>query len=200
MATTEHTINDVVAALLRETRRAWRATNVVSSENTAMLVGSNKRPDILVVEPSVSPVAIETEVLPAVTVESDATARLGETVRLNGRLILSSISVCLPERLKKRSGFSLRKELATSSDLEMALYTGSGPNAAQRWPKSGWITGGVADLSLLAQSATVPPDVIEQAANHLVDGVSEAAGLIGEMAQGHPGAIQEICKELRQDD
>ena len=78
MATTEHTINDALAELLRGTRRAWRTAHVVSSENTGMLVGSNKRPDILVLEPSVSPVVIETEVTPGTTVESDAIARLGE--------------------------------------------------------------------------------------------------------------------------
>ncbi len=193
-------MNDALAALLRETRRAWRTADVVSSENTGMLVGSNKRPDILVLEPSVSPVAVETEVAPAITVESETIARLGENVRTNGRLILSAIAVRLPERLKKRSGASLQKELAAVSDLEMALYTGSGPETYARWPQSGWLTGGVPDLSLLAQSATVPPDIIEEAANQLVEGVSEAAGLVGEMAQAHPGSMQEICKELHQHD
>jgi len=37
MATTEHTINDELAALLRETRRAWYASDVVRSENTEAL-------------------------------------------------------------------------------------------------------------------------------------------------------------------
>src|SRR5258708_40103526 len=119
MAATEDTINDAIAALLRETRHIWRTSDVVSSENTGMLVGSNKKPDILVLEPSVSPVTIETEVLPAATVESEAIARLGETARPNGRLILSSIAVRLPKRLRKRSGTSLQQELASASDLEM---------------------------------------------------------------------------------
>src|SRR5271154_289282 len=124
MPTPEHTINDAIAALLRETRRTWQTTDVVSSENTGMLVGSNKRPDILIFEASVSPVVIETEVLPAVTLEAEAIARLGETVRANGRSILSAIAVRIPERMKKSSGASLQKELKTSSDLEIALYTG----------------------------------------------------------------------------
>ncbi len=72
MATVEPMMNDALAHLLRFTRRAWRDNNVVSSENTGMLVGSNKRPNILVCEPTVSPVAIETEVLPAATVEREA--------------------------------------------------------------------------------------------------------------------------------
>ena len=200
MATTEHTINDALAELLRETRRAWRTAHVVSSENTGMLVGSNKRPDILVLEPSVSPVVIETEVVPATAVEADAIARLGELARTNGRPILSSIAVRLPQRLKMHSGASLQKQLAAATDLQTALYAGSGPEDYSRWPQSGWLNGGIADLSILTQSASVPPAIIEQAANQLVEGVSEAAGLLGETAHAHPGAMQEICRELRQHD
>jgi hypothetical protein len=200
MPTTEHTINDALASLLRETRRVWRTGNIVSSENTGMLVGSSKRPDILVLEPNVSPVAIETEVSPAATVESDAIARLGEIARVDGRTILSSIAVKLPERLKKRSGKGLQAELAAASDFEVALYTGVSPENYSRWPQLGWLRGNIADLSVLAQSASVPPDIIEQAANQLVEGVSLAAGLISEMAQYHPGAIQRICEELHQHD
>ena len=200
MPTTEHTINDALAALLRETRRAWRTADVISSENTAMLVGSNKRPDILLLEPSVSPVTIETELVPAISVESEAIARLGEIARVNGRPILSSIAVRLPERLKKCAGAILQRELTAARDLEMALYTGGSPESHRRWPQSGWLLGGATDLSVLAQSATVPPDIIEQAADQLVEGVSEAAGLIGEMAQVHPGSMQEISKELHQHD
>ena len=58
MALTEHTINDALATVLRETRRAWSTSEVVTSENTGMLHGSNRRPDILVLEANVSPVAI----------------------------------------------------------------------------------------------------------------------------------------------
>ncbi|HLJ58621.1 MAG TPA: hypothetical protein VKZ50_02705 [bacterium] len=200
MPTTEHTINDAIASLLRETRRAWRATDVVHSETTGMLVGTNKRPDILVMEATVSPVVIETEFAPAPVVELEAAARLGERVRSNGRLILSAIAVQLPEALKQHSGTSLRKELEATTELEMAIYTGSNTQDCLRWPQSGWLTGGISDLSILTQSASVPPKVIEEAANKLVEGVSEAAGLLAEVAQGNPGAMQEICKELRQHD
>lgn len=200
MATTEHTVNDALAALLRNTRSVWKQRNVINSENTGMLVGSTKKPDVLILEPNVSPVTIETEIVPATSVEPEAVARLGETARPNGRAILSSIAVRLPERLRKHAGASLQKELAAARDLEMVLYTGDKPESNSRWPKSGWLMGGVAELSLLTQSATVPPAIIEQAANQLVEGVSEAAGLLGEAARAHPGAIEEICKDLRQHD
>jgi hypothetical protein len=200
VATTEHTINDAIAELLRGTRRAWRDSDIVSSENTGQLKGSTARPDILVIEPNVSPVVIETEVLPAVTVESEAVDRLGEKLRTTGRTILSSVAVRLPIRLRQKSGKALQKELASAIDLEMVLYTGSDPAKATRWPQSGWMVGSVTNLSLVTQSATVPPDVIDAAATELVNGVSEAAGMLAEIAKQSGEAIGKIAAELYQED
>ena len=83
MATTEHTINDAIAEVLANTRSLWRKQGVVKDENIDVLKGSGKRPDILISEPNVSPVIVETEILPAVSVESDAERRLGD--RLSSR-------------------------------------------------------------------------------------------------------------------
>lgn len=165
-----------------------------------MLKGSNRRPDILILEANVSPVVIETEVLPAITVESEAVSRLGEQVRTTGRTILSCLAVRLPVRLRNKTGNALKVDLATSMDLEVALYTGSATDNASRWPRSGWILASIADLSILTQSASIPPAVIEQAADLLVNGVSDAAGLVADMAKTNPGAIHKISQELRQED
>lgn len=200
MATTEHTINDALADTLSKTRHAWRDSNIVRSENTGMLKGNSARPDIMVLEANVSPVVIETEILPAITVEQEALSRLGEQVRTTGRTILSSIAVRLPIRLREYQGNRLRNEIARATDLEIALFTGSTPSSYSRWPKAGWMTGGIDDLSVLAQSSSVPPDVIDKAADILVTGVSEAAGVLGEMTHDHAGAIHKISEELCQED
>jgi hypothetical protein len=60
--------------------------------------------------------------------------------------------------------------------------------------------GDVADLSALAQSASVPPDVIEEAASSLVSGVAEAAGLLEETVEEHASAFARIARELCQED
>ncbi len=146
MARTEHTINDALAELLRGTRRAWRDEKVVTSEDTGQLKDTSGRPDILVIEPNVCPVVIETEVVPATTVEAEALSRLGAQMRTTGRRILSSLAVRLPDRLRKKYGNALEKDLASAVDLEMAPYTGSTPSDATRWPISGWMVGTVADL------------------------------------------------------
>lgn len=200
MGRTEHTINDALAELLRGTRRAWRDEKVVTSEDTGQLKDTAGRPDILVVETNVSPVVIETEVFPAVTVEAEALSRLGAQMRTTGRKILSSVAVRLPDRLRNKYGDALAKDLASAVDLEMALYTGSSPSEATRWPTSGWMVGTVADLSMLTQAASVPPDVIEQAVSNLVGGVGEAAGILTEIAKANKEAIEQIGKELFQED
>ena len=200
MPTTEHTINDVLAELVRETRCAWRHTDVVRSENTGMLKGTAGQPDILILEQSVSPVVIETELLPAVTVETDAISRIGAQVRATGRVILSAVAVRLPVRLRTKQGAALRSELVSADDIEMALISGTDPSNYSRWPQSGWNTGRVSDLAVLIQAASVPPHVIDKAADELVNGVSEVAGLLGEMVKAHEGAIHKISEELRQED
>jgi len=198
MATTEQTINDALAGVLMETRSLWRYKGVVKSENVDVLKGSGKKPDILITEPNVSPVIVETEILPANSVESDAKQRLGEHLSPSGRRILSSLAIVLPIRLRDFSGQSLKDEILNASDFDMALYTGESPESCVRWPQNGWVRGNVTDLSMLIQSAAVPPAVVEEAANKLVDGVSEAAAFLEDMAIAHPGAMKKICEELRQ--
>jgi len=200
MATTEHTINDALAEVLTETRSLWRFKGVVRSENIDVLKSSGKKPDILITEPNVSPVILETEILPSISVESDARQRLGEHLTPSGRRILSSLAVRMPVRLRDFSRQLLKKEILNASDFEMALYTGESPESYTRWPQNGWVCGNVIDLSILIQSASVPPAVVEEAANKLVDGVSEAAALLTDMTIAHPGAIKKICEELRQQD
>ena len=186
MTTTEHTINDTLAAVLRTTRHAWRDSDVVRSEQLGMLKESFGRPDILVLEPNVSPVAIEVEIYPAISVESEAMSRLGKYTSGAGRTILSAIAVRLPARIRTKQGHLLLSEMTAATDLEMALYTGSDAAKSTRWPRSGWIIGDVSDLSILVQLASIPPDVIDQAVDQLVDGVKAAAGLLDEMAAPAP--------------
>ncbi|MDO8750863.1 MAG: hypothetical protein Q7K03_06940 [Dehalococcoidia bacterium] len=200
MATTEPTINDALAEILAETRSLWRVKGVVRSENTEVLKSSGKRPDILISEPSVSPVVIETEVMPAATVESDALARLGEQLQPSARRILSAVAVRMPLRLREHSSHALKQEISTALDFEMALYTGEDSTIYERWPKAGWLRGSAIDLSIVVQLAAIPPVVIEQAADRLVNGVRESAALLDEIVSAHPGAMQIICQELRQHD
>lgn len=200
MATTEHTINDSIAKALRPTRRAWVPGGVVQSENTSKLTGNNKRPDILVSEHGVSPVVVENEVLPALTVEIEARSRLGETLLSDGRRILSSIAIRSPMRLRKLEDFALDQEILISDDFEFAMFTGTSTAECVRWPKAGWLSGSIHDLSLLVQAATVPPDVVNRAAEQLMLGVQQAAGQFTGIEKDFPPVVKRIAEALCQED
>ena len=201
MSTTEHTINDALAELLRGTRWAWRGDDVVRSETTQLLAESGGlRPDIVIEEPFTAAVVIETEILPTQNVEEEALSRLGKELRRFGSRIHSAIAVRVPRRLTQASGRKLRHEIANARDLEFALYTGEDRQKVSRYPSSGWLSGGVHDLSILAQSATISPEYIEQAANFFELGINQAAQHLNAIAKTNPVAVQNIAAELHQQD
>lgn len=200
MATTEHTINDALAEFLRSTRSSWRDAGRVSSENTQKLQGSAERPDILISEPNASPVVVETEVLPALTVEPEARSRLGKKLAANGRTILSAVAVRMPSELRTKQSKALEAEIRGSGRFEFCLFTGESSQNCQRWPKSGWLVGGAEELSLVVQAAAVPPAVIEAAADSLIEGVSAAAGILAELGSSNPGVTVQIAQALHQED
>ena len=201
MATTEHSINDALAALLRGTRWAWRGDAVVRSETTGLLAESKlRRPDILVLEPYTSPVVIETEVVPAADVEAEALARLGEKLSGSGRPVLSCIAVRLPQRFREVQGRKLKNAIKHAGDLDFALYSGKNAQKFERYPQSGWLSGSINELSLFVQSASMPPLIIEDAADTFEMGVNQAASFLNDIAKDHPATVQKIANELHQQD
>jgi len=199
MPTSEHTINDAIAALLRGTRYAWRAANVLQSETTQQLSeGAGLRPDIVIREPFTAPIVIESELQPAQSVEADALERIGKT--LHGEQIYSVLALRLPERLRASSGQALRETIAAADDLEFALFTGRKGRAASRMPASGWLTGGLRELSLLIQSAAIPPPLVDETVALFEVGVNRAAEHLDALARVQPGAVAAIAEELHQQD
>lgn len=201
MATTEHSINDCIAELLRGTRWAWRGDDVVRSETTGLLAESaGKRPDIMILEPYTAAVVIESEVLPAITVEAEAIDRLGAILASSGQSVLSAIALRLPPRLREVQGQPLREAIRSANDLEFAQFSGRTSDKYTRFPESGWLDGGIHDLSILAQSATMPSFLVDEAANILELGINAAAYHLNNIADSHAGAFGRAIAELQQQD
>ncbi len=202
MATTEHTINDVIATMLRGTRFAWRGEEVVRSETTGLLAGSGGlRPDILVHEPYTAPVVIESEHMPAQTVEEEALGRLGAKLSDSEQSVLSAIALRLPERFRDAQGDTLIQAIADARDMEFAHFAGRSSDKVTRYPQAGWLKGGLHELSVLAQSATMPAFLVEEAANILEVGVNNAAGFLNKhVSKLYPNAVLAIANELHQQD
>lgn len=200
MGTTEHTINDALAGILRETRAAWRSADVVASETTGRFRQTSLQPDILIVEPEASPVVIESEVEPGQTVEKDARSRIGCKLSSSGKPVLSTVAVKLPQRLRKLQGKNLKDGLLDAEDYEACLFRGESSKDVNRVPSSGWLKVDAHELSALTQSASAPPSVIDQAVERLINGVTDAAGLLDEIASTRPAITRKISNKLHQED
>ncbi len=72
----ESQLNGRIATLLERVAPRWN----VLGENRGAFQGSQRQPDILVVQLGAQPVVIENEYLPAGDVEDEARERLGESL------------------------------------------------------------------------------------------------------------------------
>ena len=102
---TEPQANYELARALKRRNPDW-TDRTVHAERTHVIrqavpsTGTGKRPDILINSPRSQPVIVETEFAPARTVEQDAIARLGTSLRRSGTDIEGVLSVVLPENLR----------------------------------------------------------------------------------------------------
>jgi len=163
----------------------------VRSENTRQIVGQpNLRPDILITDPGRSPVAVEAEFMPAYAAEGEARERLGlQVVRTGSRAIDAAIALRYPE------------DVADADDLHAAIRAAALSYAVlyddgARFPKSGWLSGGVEELSDLVRLVSVPQRVIEAAAAALERGIESAAEILEQLGDSRPDAITDIASLL----
>ena len=184
---TEPSANNALGNLLQ----GMLGNSTVRSENTQVIQGHpGMRPDILITALGRSPVVIESEYLPAVTVEEDARSRLGLELTVGGR-----IEACIALRYPAEVGdaHDLSASLA-SSELDYCVLTGS--DTIVRFPESGWLEGSVTDLADLVRLASVPQSAVDQAANYLEQGIAAAAQILDDMHLLRPGITDEIAKLL----
>jgi hypothetical protein len=135
MATSELIVNEYLCTALRKRYKSWQVDGIISCENTGTLVGfTGQRPDLIVRDNPMAPVSIETEFLPAATVEGDATARLGKIYKPTGGTIHSAIAVRYPAKYRSLAGDNITKALEAEQAIEYCLLSGETPDDAKRWP------------------------------------------------------------------
>ena len=179
MPHTEPTVNAILAVILRP--MLARAT--VAPENTGGVIENPAHQlDVLVTAPGRSPVSVETEFMPARTVEDDALSRLGKTARRDAKTIEAVIAVRYPENL--RDDTVDIDAVLRGSRLTYAVFTQEGAfNNLRpvRFPKSGWLEGDVGDLADVVRLVSVPQRAVDQAAENLESGINMAAYVLAEL-------------------
>ena len=195
----EPQLNGRIATLLDRMTSRWTALG----ENKGAFQGSQKQPDIVIVQTRAQPVVIENEYVPAGTVEAEALQRLGErlnpdVVSASGR-IEAAIALRSPTDLHDCAGADEVDAMLTKGVmLEYALFAGPSAVDASRFPKSGFISGDIRDLASFAMNAATPEDAVRRAVAILEEGVQDAASILRQAAtltESTQPAITELLKQ-----
>lgn len=193
--TAEHTVNVELARLLRTRHPRWR--NGIGVEQTGMLADApGLRPDILIQHPGGLPVVIETEYQPAREVEQDASSRLGAVVEATGEAIEQAVALRVPIELRGVNQAQLPQRVAEAA-FDYCVFT-EGAEGPDRWPESGWLTGGVDDLAGFIEHTALSERRIARGTLILETGVRQAAGRLQFHLQERPDAIPRIAAILHQ--
>ena len=199
MAILESQLNGRIATLLGRMAPRWN----VRGENRGAFQGSQRQPDILIIQTGAQPVVIENEYLPANTVEAEARDRLGESldagvVQASGR-VNAAVALRSPTDLHDCDGLDdVDATLAQGVTLEYALLTGPGGIDYTRFPKSGFISGNIRDLAAFVEYAATPEDAVQRAVMILEEGVQDAAAILRQAAEASGDTQTAITEHLKQ--
>ena len=193
--TAEHTVNVEFARLLRTRHPRWR--NGIGVEQTGVLADAPaQRPDILIQHPGGLPVVIETEYHPAREVEQDASSRLGAVVEATGEAIEQAVALRVPVKLRGVNQAQLPQRVA-EADFDYCVFT-EGAEGPDRWPSSGWLTGGVDDLAGFIEHTALSERRIARGTLILETGVRQAAGRLEAMLLQPAGILGRRAAVLHQ--
>ena len=176
-STIEQALNFALAGVLRGKHPLWK--NAINAERTKVLKGSpRKQPDIIMSLAGSSPVVIETEFMPATTVENDAISRLGERLASDNRTIENVIALRLPSTLQTIEQDRI-KDVIKEEEFTYCIFSETEDGNSQRWPEKGWLQGGVDDVANCLESAILSESLMSKSTDILEDGIAQAANILG---------------------
>ncbi len=191
--TSEIAFNVQLLGVLRTKHPRWRDHTGV--EQQGVLREKALQPDIVIRPPGGIPVVLETEFMPARSVEADAQARLGQFLQYNGDRIEQTIAVQVPQELSQVPQADLEQHIEAA---EFRYCTYSLQETAVRWPATGWVEGSVDDLANCIENVSLSDRLLAKGTQILEQSIGEAAGKLREMAGTH--ALENMAQSLHQED
>ena len=174
--TSEAVFNGHFGEVLRGKHPLWRRG--LGVEQTGVFADDPRlRPDILIRAPDAQPVIIETEFAPAASVERDARSRLGRTPAGARDPIEQAIAVRVPDALRGEQ--ERLAERIAAAEFGYCVFSGD-PAAPARWPRAGWLAGGIDRIAGCAEDAMVSQRLIVESMSILEDGVRIATRAIAD--------------------
>lgn len=182
----ESSANFALGDLLKGMLRSF----LVRAEQTRIVSGHpSLRPDILITAAGRSPVVVEAEHEPAHGAEADARLRLGLEITDEPRPIEAAIALRYPDAV--RNAYDLDALLTGARLSYCVVYENGG-----RFPQSGWLEGGVADLADLIRLVSVPQKAVAEAADDLQQGIESATNVLNQTPETRPDINPAIARRL----
>ena len=193
-STTEPTFNVILGEALRQKHPLW--TQYLGAEQTRVMDRAPaKQPDIVIAVPNSTPVIIETEFYPAVTVEQDARARLNESLASTRQLIEHTFAVRIPAELKTMPQGEIKSNIETTI-FDYCIISLKRDLTTERWPATGWLKGDINNLATNIESVAISESLLATSTDELERGVTQAANIL-QQAPAH--TKEKIAQELRQE-
>ncbi len=223
MANSENTITSVFVNVLRHMRDAWS----VSEQITRPFLDATQKPDVIVTEAGRNPVVIEVKIdgdTPNFTGKLQAEAHFGTLLDpsvfagLTYNTIENVIRVRMPVRFRTMPQDQIESEMHRAEDIAYILLNKPEPESEpppdpvlfiaeaesdtetepESFPKSGWLTGSVADIATAIRVRATPVSKIDAAADLLEKRIETVAQQLEAAIQERPSIGTEIEATLFQ--
>ena len=194
----EPTFNEALCRVLWTMNPEWRAR--LAAEQHGALIPTGK-PDIILRNGTNAAVVIESEYLPATTVEDDARGRINATLAESGDRIEQCIALRVPDRLKNVPQPELEAAIRDQA-YQWCLLSAEQQASDQprRWPSEGWVQGNVAQLADLIEHASVSERAVVASLDTLETGIRQAAARLTNETRERPDVRRDIAGVLRQEE
>lgn len=175
----EQTFNEALASALRDTRVDWREKHESLLVEKTGLLPSNQRADILVMDGSSPPIAIETS-YHSRDADKDAVRRIGTSVSQLLE-IQTAVSVHIPDQFRQYDFKKTEHELSGETNLRYALYQttcSSDGNNISRTPSTSYIRGTVRDLAQVLRTGATSHYAVAKQASAIAELIEKASEIL----------------------
>ena len=193
-STTEPAFNVILGETLRQKHPLW-SQHLGAEQTRVMDRAPGKQPDIVIAVPNSTPVIVETEFFPAVTVEQDARARLNESLASTRQIIEHTFAVRIPAKLRTVPQGEIKSNIETII-FDYCIFSLKPDLTTERWPAKGWLKGDINDLATSIESVAISESLLATSTDELERGVAQAANIL---QQAPTYTTEKIAQELRQE-
>ena len=192
--TTEPVFNSKLGDALRQKHPLW-GKHLGAEQTRVMDRAPGKQPDIVISVPNSTPVIIETEYMPAVTVEQDALARLNKPLASARQNIENVIALRIPTEMKTISQEQISPAIETIT-FDYCIFSLKRDLTADRWPAEGWLKGDLNNLATTIEFVAISESLLATSTDELERGVTQAADFLQQVPTETKEKIAgELCQE-----